>query len=96
MDTTNIKKQVLISRIPAAVISVIHIGISAVTYVSIRKAQRQEAKQYPEEIVTQYKNMLSKRYGQDVSDETFLVNALQGERAISDIITDDYTGNGIL
>ena len=41
------------------VISAILIGISVITYTSIQKAQRQEAKQYLDEIVTQYKNIIT-------------------------------------
>ncbi|MCH1984350.1 EAL domain-containing protein [Ruminococcus sp. OA3] len=59
MDNTNIERQVLVSGILVAVISAILIGISAFTYASIQKAQRQEAKQYLDEIVTQYKNIIT-------------------------------------
>lgn len=157
MDKTNIKKQVLVSGILVAVISAILIGISVLTYASIQKAQRQEAKQYLDEIVTQYKNIItaqldgnfqtlealsafigqtdsfdlkkalsylevessrsgffsigfvtpektgyfiysrgSRRYGQDVSSESFLDSALSGECAVSEKMIDEYTGNDII
>ena len=58
MDNKNLKKQIISCGVLGVIIAVILIGIASITYRSINRTQEEEAGQYLQEIVSQYRNTI--------------------------------------
>ena len=59
METHDIKKHIRISVILVFVVSVVLVSVSSVIYSSIKDTQEKEAQKYMNEIVSQYKNIIT-------------------------------------
>lgn len=66
MEEENVKRQITISSVLVAVISVVLVLISGVIYSSIKGAQEKDAQKYMNEIVSQYKTIITTQIDGDL------------------------------
>ncbi|MDO4275844.1 MAG: EAL domain-containing protein [Eubacteriales bacterium] len=87
MEEGNIKRQITISGVLVALISVILVFVSGVIYASIKEAQEKDAQKYMTEIVSQYKNIMTAQINGDIQT----LEALSTFIAQSDTIDLEFT-----
>lgn len=82
MEAGDIKRQIRISAILVIIVSIVLVAVGSVSYISIKGTQEKEAQKYMDEIVSQYKNIITAQIDGDIQTLSALSTFIGDEEAI--------------